>query len=107
MNSHRKARTSLQGPVLPMSAFCCIQTDAGETAGASVRTARNWRQRLVTDGHSRQGDRRSRPQETPSTVDPDLRKRIEQLRRGLMLMRFIPRIDGHIGTMSVGCCLRE
>ena len=57
---------------------------AAEAAGISVRTARKWRQRLATDGPAGLADRSSRPHKTRSTVDAELRQRIEQLRRGRM-----------------------
>ena len=78
MNSHKNARTTLQGRKLLIERIDVFGLmPAAEAAGISVRTARKWRQRLDTDGPAGLADRSSRPHRTRSTVDAELRQRIE------------------------------
>lgn len=102
MNSHKNARTTLQGRILLIERIGTYGLmPAAEAAGISVRTARKWRQRLVTDGPAGLADRSSRPHKTRSTVDAELRQRIEQLRRARMPMRTIARVVGRsVATIS-------
>lgn len=102
MNSHKNARTTLQGRKLLIERIDVYGLmPAAEAAGISVRTARKWRQRLATEGQAGLADRSSRPHRTRSTVDTELRQRIEQLRRGRMPMRSIARVVGRsVATIS-------
>ena len=102
MNSHKNARTTLQGRKLLIDRIAAFGlTPAAEAAGVSLRTARKWRQRWMTEGFAGLADRSSRPCKTRSTVDAELRQRIEQLRRGRMPMRSIARVVGRsVATIS-------
>ena len=102
MNSHKNARTTLQGRKLLIERIDVYGLmPAAEAAGISVRTARKWRQRLATEGQAGLADRSSRPHRTRSTVDTELRQRIEQLRRGRMPIRSIARVVGRsVATIS-------
>ena len=95
MNSHKNARTTLQGRKLLIDRIAAFGlTPAASAAGVSVRTARKWRQRWIAEGPDGLADRSSRPHATRTTVNADLRQRIEQLRRGRMPMRTIARVVG-------------
>lgn len=102
MNSHKNARTTLQGRQLLIERIDLYGLmPAASAAGISVRTARKWRQRMVTDGPAGLADRSSRPHKTRSTIDTELRQRIELLRRGRMPMRRIARVVGRsVATIS-------
>ena len=74
---------------------------AAAAAGISPRTARKWLHRFATQGEAGLMDRSSRPSQTRSTVDNELRTRIEQLRRQRMPMRTIARVVGRsVATIS-------
>lgn len=102
MNSHKNARTTLQGRKLLIERIRTIGlAPAAEAAGISVRTARKWLKRFETEGLAGLADRSSRPARTRSTVDEALRQRIERLRRARMPMRRIAPIVGRsVATVS-------
>lgn len=102
MNSHKNARTTFVGRKLLIER---IRTEglmpAAEAAGISVRTARKWLKRFESHGEVGLVDRSSRPVRTRSTVDAELRARIERLRRSRMPMRTIARVVGRsVATIS-------
>lgn len=75
MNSHKNVRTTLQGRKLLIERIGVYGLmPAAKAAGISVRTARQWRQRLVTEGPAGLSDCSSRPYKTRSTVDAELRQ---------------------------------
>jgi transposase InsO family protein len=102
MNSHKNARTTFAGRKLLIERMGVMGLmPAAEAAGISVRTARKWLRRFETEGEAGLQDRSSRPNRTRSTVDRELRARIEQLRRSRMPMRTIARIVGRsVATVS-------
>ncbi len=74
---------------------------AAEAAGISARTARKWLRRYQDEGEAGLADRSSRPMRTRSTVDEELRHRIERLRRARMPMRRIAQVVGRsVATVS-------
>lgn len=74
---------------------------AAEAAGISLRTARKWQRRFETEGEAGLLDRSSRPNTTRSTLDEELRVRIERLRRARMPMRTITQVVGRsVATVS-------
>lgn len=102
MNSHKNARTTFEGRKLLIDRITVMGLmPAAEAAGISVRTARKWRDRFEQFGLQGLLDRTSRPTETRSTVDVELAKRIEQLRRARMPMRRIAAVVGRsVATIS-------
>lgn len=102
MNSHKNARTTFQGRKLLIDRINSLGLiPAAEAAGISVRTARKWHQRFVLFGEAGLSDRSSRPHRTRTTVDTELRCRIERLRRARMPMRRIAQVVGRsIATVS-------
>jgi transposase InsO family protein len=102
MNSHKNARTTLQGRKLLIERIRIMGlAAAAEAAGISTRTARKWLKRYEALGDAGLLDRSSCPHKTRSTVDEDMRVRIEQLRRARMPMRTIARIVGRsVATVS-------
>jgi len=102
MNSHKNARTTFQGRKLLIERINSIGLiPTALAAGISVRTARKWQQRYAAFGEAGLVDRSSRPHKTRTTVDADLRCRIERLRRGRMPMRRIAQVVGRsVATVS-------
>ena len=95
MNSHKNARTTFAGRKLLIDRIGVIGLmPAAEAAGISLRTARKWLRRFETEGEAGLRDRSSRPDKTRSTIDAELRARIERLRRDRMPMRRIAQIVG-------------
>ena len=95
MNSHKNARTTFAGRKLLIDRIGVIGLmPAAEAAGISLRTARKWLRRFETEGESGLRDRSSRPDKTRSTIDAELRARIERLRRDRMPMRRIAQVVG-------------
>lgn len=102
MNSHKNARTTFQGRKLLIERINSLGLiPAAEAAGISVRTARKWQRRFATFGEAGLADRSSRPHRTRTTVDANLRSRIERLRRARMPMRRIAQVVGRsVATVS-------
>ena len=102
MNSHKNARTSYAGRKLLIERIAVMGLmPAAAAAGISVRTARKWLKRFAQHGEAGLMDRSSRPARTRTTVDAELRARIERLRRGRMPMHAIARIVGRsVATIS-------
>lgn len=102
MNSHKNARTTFAGRKLLIERIRVVGLmPAAEAAGISARTARKWHQRFEESGDAGLQDRSSRPTRTRTTVDDELRARIERLRRGRMPMRAIAGIVGRsVATIS-------
>ena len=102
MNSHKNARTTLQGRKLLIERIRTLGlAPAAAAAGISVRTARKWLRRFEAEGIAGLADRSSRPAKTRSTVDEELRLRIERLRRTRMPMRRIAQVVGRsVATVS-------
>lgn len=102
MNSHKNARTTYAGRKLLIERIGVIGLmPAAEAAGISVRTARKWLKRFEAQGEAGLLDRSSRPARTRSTVDAELRARIERLRRSRMPMHTIARVVGRsVATIS-------
>lgn len=102
MNSHKNARTTLQGRKLLIERIGTLGlVPAAAAAGISERTARKWLRRYEADGIAGLADRSSRPAKTRSTVDEELRQRIERLRRSRMPMRRIAQVVGRsVATIS-------
>jgi transposase InsO family protein len=102
MNSHKNARTTLQGRKLLIERIGTLGLmPAAEAAGISARTARKWLRRYQDEGEAGLADRSSRPMRTRSTVDEELRHRIERLRRARMPMRRIAQVVGRsVATVS-------
>jgi len=102
MNSHKNARTSFAGRKLLIERIAKVGLmPAAEAAGISIRTARKWLKRFETEGEAGLMDRSSRPARTRSSVNEQLRTRIEQLRRHRTPMRTIARIVGRsVATIS-------
>jgi len=102
MNSHKNARTTFVGRKLLIERIQLYGLiAAAEAAGISPRTARKWLHRFAVQGEAGLMDRSSRPVRTRSTVDEELRTRIEQLRRQRMPMRTIARVVGRsVATIS-------
>jgi transposase InsO family protein len=74
---------------------------AAKAAGISLRTARKWLRRFETEGEAGLLDCNSRSGKTRSTVDEELRARIERLRRARMPMRTIAQVVGRsVATVS-------
>ena len=95
MNSHKNARTTFAGRKLLIDRIGVIGLmPAAEAAGISLRTARKWLRRFETEGEAGLRDRSSRPDKTRSTIDAELRARIERLRRDRMPMRRIAQVVG-------------
>jgi len=102
MNSHKNARTTFAGRKLLIERIEVMGLmPAAEAAGISPRTARKWLGRFEALGEAGLMDRSSRPQNTRTTLDDELRARIEQLRRNRMPMRSIARVVGRsVATIS-------
>ena len=102
MNSHKNARTTYAGRKLLIERIGVMGLmPAAEAAGISVRTARKWLKRFEAQGEAGLMDRSSRPARTRTTVDTELRLRIERLRRSRMPMRTIARVVGRsVATIS-------
>ena len=102
MNSHKNARTTYEGRKLLIERIAVMGLmPAAEAAGISARTARKWRERFEQEGPAGLLDRSSRPAKTRSTVDAELARRIEQLRRARMPMRRIAAVVGRsVATVS-------
>ena len=95
MNSHKNARTTFAGRKLLIERIKAVGLmPAASAAGISPRTARKWLRRFRESGEAGLMDRSSRPNQTRSTIDDELRVRIEQLRRAHMPMRTIARVAG-------------
>ena len=95
MNSHKNARTTFAGRKLLIDRIGVIGLmPAASAAGISLRTARKWLRRFETEGEAGLRDRSSRPDKTRSTIDAELRARIERLRRDRMPMRKIAQVVG-------------
>jgi transposase InsO family protein len=102
MNSHKNARTTFAGRKLLIERIETVGLiPAAEAAGISLRTARKWRARYRAHGEAGLMDRSSRPEKTRTTLDAELRERIERLRRTRMPMRTIARVVGRsVATVS-------
>lgn len=102
MNSHKNARTTFQGRKLLIERINSLGLiPAAEAAGISIRTAHKWHRRFAASGEVGLADRSSCPHRTRTTVDADLRRRIEQLRRTRMSMRRIAQVVGRsVATVS-------
>jgi transposase InsO family protein len=102
MNSHKNARTTFLGRKLLIARIDSLGLmPAAAAAGISLRTARKWLRRFAELGEAGLMDRSSRPYKTRSTVDDELRTRIEQLRRNRMPMRTIAKVVGRsVATVS-------
>ncbi|NJD05103.1 MAG: IS481 family transposase, partial [Methylococcaceae bacterium] len=102
MNSHKNARTTFAGRKLLVERIRVVGLmPAAEAAGISPRTARKWLQRFEESGEAGLMDRSSRPVRTRTTVNEELRARIEGLRRGRMPMRTIAQVVGRsVATIS-------
>lgn len=102
MNSHKNARTTFTGRKLLIERIRVVGLmPAAEAAGISPRTARKWLQRFEESGEADLMDRSSRPARTHTTVDDELRTRIERLRRARMSMRTIAGVVGRsVATIS-------
>ena len=102
MNSHKNARTTFAGRKLLIERSRVVGLmPAAEAAGISLRTARKWLKRFEEFGEAGLMDRSSRPERTRTTIDDELRARIERLRRGRMPMRAIAGVVGRsVATIS-------
>lgn len=102
MNSHKNARMTFTGRKLLIERIGVMGLmPAAEAAGISPRTARKWLQRFETEGEAGLMDRNSRPRKTRSTMNDELRARIERLRRARMPMRTIAQVVGRsVATIS-------
>jgi len=102
MNSHKNARTTFAGRKLLIERIRVVGLmPAAEAAGISPRTARKWLMRFEEFGEAGLMDRSSRPDRTRTTVDGELRARIERLRRTRMPMRTIANVVGRsVATIS-------
>jgi transposase InsO family protein len=102
MNSHKNARTTFQGRKLLIERINSLGLiPAASAAGISLRTARKWQQRHAVFGEAGLVDRSSRPHRTRTSVDADLRHRIERLRRARIPMRRIAQVVGRsVATIS-------
>lgn len=102
MNSHKNARTTFIGRKLLIERIETVGLiPAASAAGISLRTARKWRARYRAYGEAGLKDRSSRPEKTRTTLDLELRERIERLRRTRMPMRTIARVVGRsVATIS-------
>lgn len=102
MNSHKNARTTFAGRKLLIERIETVGLiPAASAAGISLRTARKWRARYQAYGEAGLMDRSSRPKKTRTTLDVELRERIERLRRARMPMRTIARVVGRsVATVS-------
>jgi len=102
MNSHKNARTTLEGRKLLIARIGELGlAAAAAAAGISLRTARKWQDRYEAEGEAGLRDRSSRPSKTRSTLDDDLRERMERLRRQRMPMRRIASVVGRsVATVS-------
>lgn len=102
MNSHKNARTTFAGRKLLIERIRVVGLmPAAEAAGISPRTARKWLQRFEDSGEAGLMDRSSRPVRTRTTVNEELKARIEGLRRGRMSMRTIAQVVGRsVATIS-------
>jgi len=102
MNSHKNARTTYEGRKLLIARIGELGLmPAAAAAGISSRTARKWQSRFVQEGLQGLLDRSSRPAKTRSTVDAELRCRIERLRRQRMPMHRISAVVGRsVATIS-------
>ena len=82
MNSHKNARLTIEGRKLLIERIAVMGlVAAAEAAGISRQTARKWLQRFEQGGPDALGDRSSRPDHTRTSLDSELGRRIEQLRR--------------------------
>ena len=102
MNSHKNARLTLEGRKLLIERIAVMGLiPAAEAAGISARTARKWRKRFEELGEAGLLDRSSRPVKTRTSLDQELRLRIERLRRARMPMRRIAAVVGRsVATIS-------
>ena len=102
MNSHKNARTTFAGRKLLIERIEVVGLMAeAEAAAISPRTARKWLRRFKDFGEAGLVDRSSRPDRTRTTLDDELRARIERLRRAHMPMRAIASIVGRsVATVS-------
>lgn len=71
-----------------------ISLPSNRVMAISLRTARKWRRRHEVLGQEALRDRSSRPLKTRDSLDAELSRRVEQLRRSRMPMR---RIAGQVG----------
>ena len=103
MNSHKNARTTYEGRKLLIARIGELGLmPAAAAAGISVRTARKWQVRFLQEGPQGLLDRSSRPARTRSTIDAELRERIERLRRQRMPMRRIAAVVGRSVATQCG-----
>lgn len=102
MNSHKNARLTYQGRLLLIERISVMGlTMAAQAAGISVRTARKWRRRYEELGQEALRDRSSRPLKTRDSLDAELSRRVEQLRRNRMPMRRIAaQVGRSVATIS-------
>ena len=102
MNSHKNARLTIEGRKLLIERIGVMGLSlAAEAAGVSLRTARKWLRRYEEQGLEGLADRSSRPRRTRLTVDAELERSIEQLRRLRMPMRRIAQLVGRsVSTVS-------
>ena len=102
MISHKNARTTFVGRKLLIERIHVEGLmPAAKGAGISVRTARKWLRRFEKFGVAGLVDRSSRPDRTRTTIDDELRARIERLRRSHMPMRTIAGVVGRsVATIS-------
>lgn len=102
MNSHKNARLTYQRRLLLMERISVMGlTMAAQAAGISVRTARKWQRRYEELGREALRDRSSRPLKTRDSVDAELSRRVEQLRRSRMPMRRIAaQVGRSVATIS-------
>lgn len=102
MNSHKNARTTFAGRKLLIERIRAVGLmPAASAAGISPRTARKWLQRFEEFGETGLMDRSSRPDRIRTTVNSELRARIERLRRARMPMRTIANVVGRsVATIS-------
>lgn len=102
MNSHKNARLTFEGRKLLVQRIAIMGLmPAAQAAGVSTRTACKWRRRFAKHGHEGLIDRSSRPLRTRTTVDAELARCIERLRRKRMSMHSIAQFVGRsVSTIS-------
>lgn len=102
MNSHKNARMTFAGRKLLIERIGEVGlTAAAQAAGISLPTARKWLRRFEAEGETGLWDRNSRPHRLRSSINAELRARIQRLRRERMPMRRIARVVGRsVATIS-------